>query len=150
MITGSDGRKHHSAVIKFFKSILVTCIRGLANYMNTYIMLGERIREKRKQLNFSQEQLSEMCGLSPAYVGIIERGNKKLSVSTLVKIANALKVNADYLLGDSIKCDNSEIIEKAARLLNDMDEDEIQYTYELISNTRKFLKKNNLNKTIKK
>lgn len=113
-------------------------------------MLGERIRQKRKQLNFSQEQLSEMCGLSPAYVGIIERGNKKLSVSTLVKIANALKVNADYLLGDSIKYDNSEIIEKAARLLNDMDEDEIQYTYELISNTRKFLKKNNLNITIKK
>lgn len=113
-------------------------------------MLGNRIRQKRNQLDISQEQLSEMCGLSPTYVGIIERGDKKLSVSTLVKIANALKVNTDYLLGDSIKYDNSDMIEKATKMLSDMDDNEIQYTYELISNTRKFLNKNNLNKTIKK
>ena len=113
-------------------------------------MLGDRIRQKRKQLNISQEQLSELCGLSPAYIGLIERGVKKPSVSTLIKIANALKVNADYLIGDSIKYDSSEMIEKATRMLSDMDNDEIQYTCELISNTRKFLKKNNLKKTIKK
>lgn len=113
-------------------------------------MLGDRIRQKRKQLEISQEQLSEMCELSPAYVGLIERGVKKLSVVTLVKIANALKVNADYLLGDSIKYDNSDMIEKATRMLSDMDDNEMKYTYELISNTRKFLKKSNLNKTIKK
>jgi len=113
-------------------------------------MLGDRIRQKRNQLDISQERLSEMCELSPSYIGLIERGVKRLSVATLIKIANALKVNADYLLGDSINYDNSEIIEKATRMLNDMDDNEMKYTYELISNTRKFLKKSNINKTIKK
>jgi len=109
--------------------------------MNVYKLLGIRVRQKRKQLGFSQEQLSELCGISSAYIGIIERGHRKLSVDTLVKIANALNVNAGYLLRDSVNFDSSDLIEKTAYMLNDMDEDEIRYTYEIVSNTRKFINK---------
>ena len=107
--------------------------------MNVYRLLGERVRKKRKQLGLSQEELSEACGISPAYIGIIERGNRKLSVETLVKIANALNVNTDYLLRDSVRYNSSDIIKKTTSLLHDMDEDEIRYTYRMISNTKDFI-----------
>lgn len=99
------------------------------------------MRQKRKQLGMSQEELSEACGISPAYIGIIERGNRKLSVETLVKIANVLNVNTDYLLRDSTSYSNDTIIEKATALLCDMDEEEIRYTYSMISSTKDFIEK---------
>ena len=110
--------------------------------MDVYKKLGTRVRKKRKQLGISQEQLSEACCLSSAYIGIIERGNRKLSVETLIKIANALNVNTDYLLGDSTNFDNSNLIEKATWLLKDMDVDEIEYTVDLITKTKNFINKN--------
>jgi transcriptional regulator with XRE-family HTH domain len=106
--------------------------------MNVYDALGKRIKEKRLKAGLSQEKLSELCDLSPSYIGIIERGEGKLSVETLVRIANVLKVNADYLLGDSIKLYYTSNVDKAAGMLRDMDEEEIEYTCNFIRRFRDF------------
>ena len=105
-----------------------------------------RIKEKRKQIGISQEKLSELCNLSPSYIGVIERGEKRLSVETLVKVANVLQVNADYLLGDSIKYDNTYYIDKTREYLNDMDEDEVKFAYELLADVREFMGKKKIDK----
>lgn len=55
-----------------------------------YRLLGARVREIRLKKGLTQEKLAEICDISPSYIGIIERGDKKLSVETLVKIASAL------------------------------------------------------------
>jgi transcriptional regulator with XRE-family HTH domain len=68
-----------------------------------YVALGERVRKARHLRGLTQSQLSEICDIASSYVGIIERGNKKSSVETLVKISNALNVSADYLLFDSLE-----------------------------------------------
>ena len=44
--------------------------------------LGLRIRNYRKQKKLSQEQLAEMCGLHPTYIGQVERGEKNLQLIT--------------------------------------------------------------------
>ena len=106
--------------------------------MNVYDALGIRIKEKRLKAGLSQEKLSELCDLSPSYIGIIERGEGKLSVETLVKIANVLKVSADYLLGDSISLKYVSNLDKAMGMLRDMDEKEIEYTCDFISGFRDF------------
>ncbi len=106
--------------------------------MDIYKALGKRIKEKRIQLGLSQTTLSELCNLAPAFVGIIERCEKRPSIETLVRIANALNVNADYLLGDSIKHDSSYYINKASEMLSDMDEKEIGYAVDMLSNFRDF------------
>lgn len=67
-----------------------------------YLLLGARVREQRLKKKLTQEKLAEMCNVSSSYIGIIERGNKKLSVETLVKIANALDISTDFLLSDSL------------------------------------------------
>lgn len=106
--------------------------------MNVYDALGKRIKEKRLRSGLSQEKLSELCNLSPSYIGIIERGEGKLSVETLVTIANVLEVNMDYLLGDSIRPYYTSNMDRATEMLRDMDEKEIEYTCNFISRFRDF------------
>lgn len=67
-----------------------------------YIGLGRKIRFKRKSNGLTQEQLAERTGISISFLGHIERGSRKASLETLVKLANALEVSLDYLLQDSL------------------------------------------------
>lgn len=62
--------------------------------------IGKRIKEKRLERSWSQENLSEKVGLSPVYIGMIERGEKQPKLDTFIRIANALNVSADELLED--------------------------------------------------
>ena len=68
-----------------------------------YKAIGERVRKARTLRGFTQSQLSEICDIASSYVGIIERGDKKASIDTIVKISNALNVATDYLLYDSLE-----------------------------------------------
>ena len=73
-----------------------------------YAALGKRIRQERKRLNYTQEMIAEKVDLSDAYIGQIERGERNLSLESLVKLCNELGVTVDYLLHDSIEIDESE------------------------------------------
>lgn len=46
----------------------------------------------------SQEKLSELADFHPTYIGGIERGERKPSVSSLVRIANGLGVHLRDLI----------------------------------------------------
>ena len=63
-----------------------------------YKLLGEQIRYVRNLQHLSQEDLAEMCDISPSFMGHIERGTRKMSLETFVSISNALHVSTDYLL----------------------------------------------------
>ncbi|MCD8042955.1 MAG: helix-turn-helix domain-containing protein [Tannerellaceae bacterium] len=54
------------------------------------IILGDQIREIRKAKGLSQEQLAWDAGVGRAYMGGIERGERNVTVLTLVKIAEQL------------------------------------------------------------
>lgn len=69
--------------------------------------LGKRIREERTKLNLTQEQLAELVNVSTTYIGFVERGERSLTLSKLIKVANALGVSVDYLLADSILTETS-------------------------------------------
>lgn len=63
-----------------------------------FVVLGARVREKREEQGISQEQLSELSGLSTVYISLIENARKKPSLSSLLKVCNALNVTMDELL----------------------------------------------------
>ncbi len=67
-----------------------------------YIALGQRIREERCKLNLTQEKLAEDVDLTPAYIGQIERGERKVTLEKLVAIVNRLGVSVDYVISDSL------------------------------------------------
>ena len=65
---------------------------------NFFKNLGKRIRELRKARLLTQEELAELANLHPTYIGAIERGEKNLSIQTLLKIAEGLEVEINDLL----------------------------------------------------
>ena len=60
--------------------------------------IGKRIRRKRIEKGWCQEELAEKLDLSASYIGMIERGKKVPRLETFVEIANVLEVSADELL----------------------------------------------------
>ena len=65
--------------------------------------LGNRIRKIRKEKYLTQFALAEEVGVSPNFLGDVERGVKSPSLETIVCIANVLDVSLDYLLFESLK-----------------------------------------------
>lgn len=73
------------------------------------IMLGNRIREYRKERGFSQEILAEKSGVSTNTISRIEGGQMAMSVGILQKIVKALGVDANTLLGVSTEVNETKI-----------------------------------------
>ncbi|HTU85940.1 MAG TPA: helix-turn-helix transcriptional regulator [Solirubrobacteraceae bacterium] len=63
--------------------------------------LGRAVRALRERAGLSQEQLAERCGLHRTYIGGIERGERNVSFSNLLKLARALDVQPSRLLADA-------------------------------------------------
>jgi transcriptional regulator with XRE-family HTH domain len=60
--------------------------------------VGLNIRTSRKQQGLTQEDLAHRSGLHPVELGRAERGTRDLRVSTVVKIARGLRIEASDLL----------------------------------------------------
>ena len=84
-----------------------------------YKEIGKKIRQYRKELNMTQAQLGELAGVEPSNISHIERGATKLSLPTLIKIANALGRTVDELIYDSLKLRRIFLISELDELLLD-------------------------------
>jgi len=73
-----------------------------------YVDLGQRIMQLRKKMKLTQKELSERSGVSLSFLGLIERGERKASLETIVSIANELGVGLNYLFAASLKNVSSE------------------------------------------
>ena len=73
------------------------------------IILGNRIRECRKERGFSQEILAEKSGVSTNTISRIEGGQMAMSVGILQKIVKTLGVDANTLLGVSTEVNETKI-----------------------------------------
>jgi transcriptional regulator with XRE-family HTH domain len=60
--------------------------------------LGERIRELRANLGYSQEAFADRCEVHRTFMGSIERGETNLSFQNLAKVANGLGITLSELL----------------------------------------------------
>ncbi|NLJ60590.1 MAG: helix-turn-helix transcriptional regulator [Firmicutes bacterium] len=65
---------------------------------DTFAYAGERIRILRQHKHLTQEQLGELAGLNPNYVGQVERGQRTPSVNAIHALAKALGVDPGFLL----------------------------------------------------
>lgn len=83
-----------------------------------YKRLGERIREERLKLNLTQARLAEAVDISDTYMGAIERGERSLTLDTLVRLANRLGVTVDYLLSDSVSDSDTNIINQFKQIMH--------------------------------
>ena len=59
---------------------------------------GEKVREERLKRGLSQEELAGKAGVHRTYIGMIERGEKNITLTNIKKVANALDMKIDQLL----------------------------------------------------
>lgn len=62
-------------------------------------MIGQRIRDLRKQKRMSQTELAKSAGFSQTTVTAWETGKAEPSSSAVAKLADIFNVTTDYLLG---------------------------------------------------
>ena len=84
-----------------------------------YHALGKRIREERLRLKLTQEKLAEEVGVSTAYIGQIERGERSLTLDKLVKVVNRLGVTIDFLLADYVIATDDTSMNLLIQLMHD-------------------------------
>jgi predicted transcriptional regulator len=61
---------------------------------------GRNVRRRRETLDLTQEGLAEKAGLDRSYISNVERGSRNLSLSSIVRIAKALRTTASDLCRD--------------------------------------------------
>lgn len=72
----------------------------MQNNSDILTKFGKRVSSYRKEANLSQERLAELSGLHRTYIGMIERGEKNITLKNIEKISKALKINMSDLLKD--------------------------------------------------
>jgi transcriptional regulator with XRE-family HTH domain len=58
---------------------------------------GKAIRRRRRELDFSQEELAEKADLHRTYISSIERGSRNPSLENIEKLAKALNISVSAL-----------------------------------------------------
>ncbi|MCI9402076.1 MAG: helix-turn-helix transcriptional regulator [Oscillospiraceae bacterium] len=84
-----------------------------------YTAIGVRVRRFRKEKGITQQTLAEWSRQEPSNISHIERGATKLSLPTIVNIANALDVTVDALLCDSLEQSRTLFEGELSALLSD-------------------------------
>jgi len=85
------------------------------------VLVGQRIRARRKVLGMTQTTLAEALGLTFQQVQKYERGANRISASMLVRAARRLDVKPSELLDDVATSDAAQVDDEVERLevLND-------------------------------
>lgn len=60
--------------------------------------VGERIRKRRTELEWTQDVLSQKAGISKSFLSDLENGKRNVGADTLYDIARVLSLSLDYLM----------------------------------------------------
>jgi y4mF family transcriptional regulator len=72
--------------------------------------VGERIKKRRSELDWTQEQLAQKAGISKSFLSDLENGKRSVSANNLLDIARALGVSLDFLMtGKASQDQKSEV-----------------------------------------
>ncbi len=105
-----------------------------------YISIGKRIKTIRVAKGWTQASLAEKSGVEPSNISHIERAATKLSLPTLVNIANALEVTLDELAFGSLVKSTHVSVKLIDDILADCTSDEIKALSEVLQTTKSVLR----------
>lgn len=104
------------------------------------VAIGKRIRAIRTAKGLTQAALAEASGVEPSNISHIERAATKLSLPTLVSIANALDATLDELVYDSLSKSAHISIQSIDALLSDCTAAELNAISEVVKTTKQVLR----------
>ncbi len=70
--------------------------RGKYEYELRLDLLGEMIKQTRKERHLTQSELGEMIGVQKSQISRIERNAKNVTIDTILRVFNALKAKVNF------------------------------------------------------
>lgn len=107
-----------------------------------YVGAGKRIKIARIKRDMSQEMLASKADMSIQYLSHVENARSKASLSTFVKIANALDLSLDELMCDSLIRSRIQFEQLIAETLSDCSDDEIRFLAKALDGIKLALRDN--------
>jgi len=105
-----------------------------------YISIGNRIKEIRTAKGWTQAKLAEESGVEPSNISHIERAATKLSLPTMVNIANALGVTLDEIAYGSLVKSSHVSVRMIDDILSDCSQEELKSLAEVLKTTKSVLR----------
>ena len=93
---------------------------------------GQRVKTLRKARGLTQEKLAALAGLHYTYVGVVERGEKNISLVNIKHLAQALEVEIRELFPPQAKFKEYSLAEKVADYLKTKRASEIEKADRLV------------------
>ena len=106
-----------------------------------YKAIGKRIKIARIKADMTQQMLAEKIELSPTHLSNIETGTTRVSLTTIVSIANGLGITVDDILCDNVIKARVQIENDIAEILDDCDEYEIRMIKDMAVALKETLRK---------
>lgn len=96
-------------------------------------LLGKRIRNFRKDMGWSQQELGNRADVNYKFIGEIERGQQSPTFDILVKIANAFSIDLPELFHfEPELTDRKEIENKISLILKKLPDDDLRKLLSII------------------
>lgn len=107
--------------------LVIYSAQGEVDLNNRLIDLGKRLREHRKSIGFSQQEMAEHLNLSANFYGKIERGESKIPIDKLIFLCDEYGLDLTYAINGekSLQGDFYD-------LLDDCPKDKLYDMFELI------------------
>lgn len=93
-------------------------------------MIGQRIKEARKKLGLTQEQLAAGIFISDSYMTLIEQGKRSMSVDILDKLSKRLGVTADYILNGDSGSAEEQLAREWGQIVRGRSEEEVRAAHD--------------------
>lgn len=101
------------------------------------IALGSRVRLRRKELGFSQDQLARSVGITFQQVQKYEHGTNRISFSRLVEISEALECSVGDLIGNLDKSKSSASFSRQVSYLTEPGASDLLEAYASIDSSKR-------------
>jgi transcriptional regulator with XRE-family HTH domain len=100
--------------------------------MNEKKLIGQRIKELRKNRGLSQEKLAEKAETSPNYLSRMERGTENPTLDMLIKLSNALEVEMWEMFDFGHVKSHKELKESIRSIIKSADESSLRLALKVI------------------
>lgn len=102
-------------------------------------IVGNRIKQIRKEKNLSQADLAEKMNVSTSYVSDVENGKINFSIDTFMRLTEALQISADWLLQTNIPSVKELHTSEIADILSDCSSSESQLLIKMLKEMKQTL-----------
>lgn len=96
-----------------------------------YKLIGQRLRKARLEKGYTQEKLSEIMGVSVAYLSRIETGTTHINLKRLNELSNILGISESLILSGASDDSKSYLNDELSSILKDCSPEDKELIYHI-------------------